>query len=182
MKDEERWMPVVGSASYAVSDLGRVRRTAYCHASPNGRILKQSKHRDGHRQVTLSDRGRTTTLYVHALVLGAFVGPRPTEKHEGAHGDGDPSNNTLGNLRWATTADNAEDRDRHGRQAKGEAHVRAVFTQADVDGMRNAHAAVLAGRRRVPRGFIDELAARHGVSRHTVASAIRFGYGKRRAA
>lgn len=50
---------------------------------------------------------------VHRLVLEAFVGPCP-EGMEGCHGDGDPTNNSLGNLRWDTATSNQLDKVRHG--------------------------------------------------------------------
>jgi hypothetical protein len=56
---------------------------------------------------------------VHVLVLEAFVGPRP-EGMEGCHGDGNPANNNVQNLRWDTPQNNWKDRKRHGRGCEGE--------------------------------------------------------------
>ncbi len=52
-------------------------------------------------------------LPVHTLVCEAFHGPRPTPKHQVAHGDGDRLNNRASNLRWATPKENGADRIRH---------------------------------------------------------------------
>jgi hypothetical protein len=51
---------------------------------------------------------------VHRLVLLAFRGEPPTPHHECAHWNGDPSDNSIGNLRWATKVENHADRWRHG--------------------------------------------------------------------
>jgi hypothetical protein len=56
---------------------------------------------------------------VHRLVLEAFNNPCPKGKQV-AHGNGDPSDNRLSNLRWATAKENSADRKRHGRDATGE--------------------------------------------------------------
>ncbi len=63
--------------------------------------LKQIVGPKGQIQVSLHAAGKTRILKVGRLVLLAFVGPPPTG-HVCCHDDGDQSNNTLGNLRWAT--------------------------------------------------------------------------------
>lgn len=54
-------------------------------------------------------------MRVHTLVLRAFVGPRP-EGTDVAHGDGNPANNALSNLRYASRSDNNKDVVFHGRR------------------------------------------------------------------
>jgi hypothetical protein len=68
----------------------------------------------GHMRVHLYLNGNRLRVLVHHLVLRAFVGPRP-EGMEGCHWDGDPTNNSLLNLRWDTSQGNWADRKRHGR-------------------------------------------------------------------
>ncbi len=74
-----------------------------------------------HKQVTL-----------HILVLETFVGERPTEMHEGAHGNGNPCDNSLKNLRWATPKENAEDRRKHGRSLEGERHHNSKLISSQI--------------------------------------------------
>ncbi|MDP7729539.1 HNH endonuclease [Mycobacterium sp. TY813] len=50
---------------------------------------------------------------MHHLVLEAFVGPRPPGL-EGCHGNGDPADNSVANLRWDTRSANVFDSVRHG--------------------------------------------------------------------
>lgn len=110
------------------------------------RRLKVSPHKhDGHERVTLMpDRQRR---FVHRLVLESFVGPCP-EGMEACHNDGDPSNNSLYNLRWGTRQENYDDSIRHGRRRprrqrpgkpKGERHGNARFTEAMVSEIRQRH-------------------------------------------
>lgn len=126
----ERWLPVVGYENlYEVSDLGRVRSVdrIVCQANRwgslsnrhlRGKVLSPAKNSHGYLVVALGNRGQTT-MSVHILVLSAFIGPRPRGK-EGAHGDGNPSNNRLSNLRYASPVENSADSRLHGTHLFGE--------------------------------------------------------------
>lgn len=101
----EVWKAVVGfEGRYEVSDLGRV----YSHLTRKVLQPKPMK-RCGHVQVMF----RRRWYRVHCLVLEAFVGPRPTPKHEARHGNGVAWENNLGNLSWALKKHNVEDRKWH---------------------------------------------------------------------
>ena len=105
----EKWLPVVGfEGFYEVSDLGRVKRINVGREARE-RLLKASSNTLGYLRVSLYRDGKGSTRRVHRLVLEAFVGPCP-EGEEGCHGDGDPANNRLVNLRWGTVSSNAIDR------------------------------------------------------------------------
>lgn len=121
--NNENWRDVVGfENSYEVSDQGRVRSkdrswpqrsrsgTVYEHAV-KGRVLRPGPTNYGHLSVVL---GRGNTKMVHALVLEAFIGPRPSPKHDSRHIDGNPKNNLLINLAWGTRSENIKDAVRHG--------------------------------------------------------------------
>lgn len=120
----EEWRAVVGFPDYEVSDLGRVKSRARVIVR-GGRLarvtekvlagyLKRSAYgRPVAMIVTLKRDGKCHYERVHRLVLEAFVGPCP-DGLEGCHGDGTPSNNRLGNLRWGTPDDNRRDMVRHG--------------------------------------------------------------------
>jgi hypothetical protein len=124
----EIWRRIPGRDGYEVSDLGRVRSvdrtvTKMTRGRPalhrlKGRVLKPGTTARGYLVVALGHRG---TIYVHHLVLLAFVGPRPAG-HQAAHGDGDRTNNVLSNLRWATPKENTADRYRHGTVLFGTRH------------------------------------------------------------
>lgn len=57
--------------------------------------------------------GRRRSTVTSSMVCETFHGERPAG-HQAAHNNGDPSDNRVGNLRWATRADNMGDRLRHG--------------------------------------------------------------------
>ena len=112
----EEWRPVPGyEGLYDVSSLGEVRsldrRVKYKAGHSQrvkGRILKHPTSRNGYPVVALNKLGVATMKYVHQLVLEAFVGPRP----DGAfvlHWDDVKTNNCLGNLRWGSRSENAQD-------------------------------------------------------------------------
>lgn len=100
--------PVASAPRYWVSDRGRV----YYLKRGRLRRMKQQTNPDGYRRVTLYVAGAKVSLYVHRLVLLAFVGPCPAGL-EACHGDGNQKNNHLTNLRWDTPKMNAADRIRH---------------------------------------------------------------------
>jgi NUMOD4 motif/HNH endonuclease len=119
---KETWRPIPGYDGYEVSDLGRVRavdrvrmlRNRWGDVKPRryrGRIIAQATNDYGYKCVRLGTHASKEE--VHRLVLLAFVGPRPP-RHETAHWDGDPANNVLSNLRWATKSENYQDSVRHG--------------------------------------------------------------------
>jgi hypothetical protein len=124
----ERWLPVPEWPAYEVSDLGRVRRvlsryTGELLAEPN--VLKQTPSSDGYLRVHLGNvkcpgelgckRARAgkrhrhqVERYVHALVMAAFVGPRPDD-HDVHHVDHNRRHNTVANLEYAHISVNRPD-------------------------------------------------------------------------
>lgn len=108
------WKPVVGfEGYYEVSDSGDVRSLR------TGKIMATHPAKNGgHLRLRLTDGVRKRRVFVHVLVLEAFVGPRP----DGAitrHLDGDPTNNRLDNLAWGTPRENNQDTLLHGRHKGG---------------------------------------------------------------
>lgn len=90
----------------------------------------------GNRYCVVCLRHPTTSkvrcLYIHALVLNAFVGLCPAGC-QALHGDNNTANNRLDNLRWGTPLENAADKVQHGTQTHGERHSTAKLSNADVD-------------------------------------------------
>lgn len=96
IQEEFRHIDVPG---YMVSNLGRV------VSLKSSRGVKQYSNKDGYLLVPLrdsSDNQRQYKRLVHRLVAISFIGLPPTDEHEVDHIDQDKSNNTIGNLRWAT--------------------------------------------------------------------------------
>ena len=117
----ESWLPVVGhETTYEVSDAGRVRSLPRIVVGRDGKrypvggvVRKPAFTSDGYALVTLDGYGKRKTYRAHTLVLSAFVGPRPAGL-ECRHRNGDPADNRLENIEWATRSVNMLDRVRHG--------------------------------------------------------------------
>lgn len=69
---------------------------------------------------------------VHAAVLAAFVGPKPSNNHCCRHLNGDSLDNRLENLAWGTFAENTADREAHGTDGACERNPSAKLTREQV--------------------------------------------------
>lgn len=102
---DETWKPVVGhEAKYHVSDLGRVRSIDHWDGRRRvtGRVLRPGDRKSGHVTVAI---GKGNSQSVHALVLAAFVGPRPAGA-EILHMNHIPWDNRLSNIKYGTKSEN----------------------------------------------------------------------------
>lgn len=162
----EEWRPIEGWP-YEVSNVGRVRRSiasAPIGPAKPGYVLKPSNH-GGYLRVDLRNGRRHKIFFVHVLVATAFLGHRPSDGSEVAHQDGDPGNNVVPNIRWATKAENAADRDKHGTTARGMRHGCRKLSEHDVREIRR-----LGTARQVPQA---ELAHRYGVTPTAICKIVR---------
>jgi len=114
---DEVWKQIPGyEGIYEVSDRGGVRSMNRLDARGRKRVgkpLAQVTASSGHKYVSLFGGGRRTRFGVHALVLMAFVGPRPP-RHDACHWNDVPGDNQIENLRWGTRSDNRLDAVRNG--------------------------------------------------------------------
>ena len=117
-----RWLPIAQFPNYEISEDGIVRRI------DTKKEIAQSTKRGKlpYKRVHLCYEGVAKYVYVHRLVLTAFVGECP-EGMQCLHDDDDPTNNCLSNLSWGTPKKNHETIDR-----SGEKNGRAILTKADV--------------------------------------------------
>lgn len=161
---EEIWKVVPGFVQYEVSAAGEVRRIGAISRYKHGRKLKGwVQIRGGYRAVDLIEGGRRHRFTVHALVVKAFLEPKPSAKHEIAHWDGNPLNNAVSNLRWVTHTENIRDQLRHCTDNRGERNGNAKLTDQQVAVIRalpDAH---------------SRIAAMFGVGRQTIG-LIRSGH------
>lgn len=72
----------------------------------------------------------------HRLVALAFIS-NPHNLSDVAHCDGDPSNNNVSNLRWATHRDNQMDMRAHGTMQDGEKSITAKLTKHQASEIRS---------------------------------------------
>ena len=114
---------------YEVSDCGRVRNKR------NGYILKPCNDKDGYYLVSLCDRGKQVTRWIHRLVAAAFWGECPDGMMVN-HKDGRKQNNNRNNLEYVTHAENERHAAIMGLKARGERSPRAKLTEDDVRAIR----------------------------------------------
>lgn len=118
----EKWKDVAGFiGAYRVSDKGRIMSIARAREGPHGstasvkaRVLRGNKTKSGHVSVNLHANGKTRRVFVHVLVLEAFVGPCPPGMECRHFPDRNPANNSVRNLRWGTRQENCLDAVRDG--------------------------------------------------------------------
>lgn len=157
---QEQWFPVSVNGipyPYHISDKGRVKRTEPPTFDNRqtwvNRILHHSPHTSGYRQVNLwtvspgrvrsgsrasgKPRKRARKVFIHRLVLEAFVGPCPPG-HQANHKNMDRADNRLVNLEWIEVSENLRHRPNKGMKEKisklnrGESNPRAKLTEVDV--------------------------------------------------
>jgi len=144
----EQWKDIPNFPNYQVSNQGRVRSRLMQF---NGKTtdhwrIKQPGYTLGYPYVLLRKDGQSYNRRVHALVLEAFVGPRPIINGERActrHLNGDQTDNRVENLAWGTMKENMADKKIHGTEnvLRGEGKPNAVFTDAEVAGFKERMAA-----------------------------------------
>lgn len=156
------WRPVPEYPQYEVSRDGSVRsvtRMVPCRGGGQrvavGGPMRPSADRKGYLRVPVGD-GRLAS--VHAMVAGAFLGPRPAGAQVD-HVDGDKANNAVENLRYVTGSENVRAAHAVGRNKSG-------ITDADVRFIRRMHADgqmtqdALASYFGVHQSFISRLVTR----------------------
>lgn len=114
MDELEEWRPISGyETRYAVSDQGHI--WSLTENRPLRPQFGRAKGKtNGYSRVTLWNGIEVKKWFIHALVLRAFIGPRPSDEHEAAHNNGNSVDNRLANLRWATKKENHRDRYEYG--------------------------------------------------------------------
>lgn len=153
-----------------MTTLKRFRNSRYL-VSPEGaifseirnRYLKPHQRKNGYQQISLMIDGAVYREYVHRIVAEVFLGPPPSPQHEIAHNDGNPKNNCLLNLRWATKKQNQNDRIAHNTVQRGETHHNAKLTAALVNEIRSKSNSV-SGR---------TLSKMFGITYYTISDIIR---------
>lgn len=105
---QEVWVDIVGyEGLYQVSNMGRVKSLNYCRRG-YAKILRlrtTGTCKDKRYKVSLYKNGTEEVYLVHRLVAKTFI-PNPANKRTVNHIDGDPANNKVCNLEWATSSEN----------------------------------------------------------------------------
>jgi hypothetical protein len=157
---------IPGFSRYRAGDDGSVWSLCLPKRRPQLRRLRPHTDDFGYLVVALAgDNGKVSVRRIHRIVLETFAGPPPAPKMDCCHNDGNPANNVLSNLRWATRAENMADAMRHGTFVRGEQRPQAKL---NAEAVRVIRAAVADGSASMGR-----LAKRFGVSVSAVSQVVR---------
>lgn len=152
---------IPGFPSYEISPIGEVYRVG--STMPKSTVVAK---RGGYLQISLWEKGKGYTCYVHQLIAFAFHGPRPSPRHHAAHRDGDKRNNTPLNVEWITKEENEADKIAHGTTNRGERNGGAKVSDAQAAKMIEVAKSLprSSGGKRLKKGALAQLAAEYGVT------------------
>jgi len=135
---DEIWKDIPDTL-YSVSNMGRVASRKW----GKWRILRPWPDGSGYSSISIHYKGYRQDSKVHILVAEAFLGPRPSPKHQANHIDGIRTNPRADNLEWVTSSGNQRHRFdvlKHGNP-RGEANGFSKLTEAKVREIRVRRAA-----------------------------------------
>lgn len=172
----ELWKAIPGVPGYEVSDQGNIRSiervivqksragASYERVFPAKALTPRRGSSGPYLYANPSVNGKAKNLAIHVAVLTAFVGPKPSPKHEGCHKDDNPLNNTLPNLYWGTRKENEADKKANGGVIYGEQNYNAQLSNAVV-------AAIKSGEVDLSKyGMTIKVARLFGTSRSVIGS------------
>jgi len=133
----EQWLTVPWNTDYSVSDQGHV--ASYKRRATAGKLLRLHFDERGYAIVQFWKDGECQAIGLHRLMLLVFKG-EAGPGYQAAHKDGDPLNNSLGNLYWASPKENVNDKWGHGTMPLGEATNSVKLTEPLVRWMRRLYA------------------------------------------
>lgn len=157
------WREIANHPDYIVSSEGQIGSRKWGRF----KLLKLNAGKGGYLRATLCAGPSQRKYPVHHLVAEAFIGPRPTPKHQINHKNGATGDNRDHNLEWCTSSENNHHRfDVLGnKNLRGEENVSAKVTETKVREIRARRA---AGEKLAP------IAADYGIGQ-TQASRISSG-------
>jgi len=144
------------------SDDGQIMRVKTRYGNPTSKLISQFDS-EGYKIVRLHYDNMSTTRTVSRLMCMAFFGDEPDL--QAAHKDGNPSNNTIDNLYWATAKQNSQDRVNHGTGARGEKVHGSFLKENDIRRIREEYKSLKekCPHRYLPNGSVKKIAEKYGV-------------------
>jgi hypothetical protein len=136
------WRAVPDFPGYEVSNAGDVRSVtrAVPHQNVTKTIFGKNKvprpqRNGGHLRLSLFHERTRKDVFVHRLVMAAFVGPLPAGEIV-RHINGNPRDNRIENLTYGDALENAADAIKHGAQVRGERSNKSNLTDRKVREIR----------------------------------------------
>jgi hypothetical protein len=119
----ETMKKIPGFPDYFISKDGKIFRVME---------IKGKRPKNGYHVVSCWKKNKEQQFYMHRLLMQLFgPSPGPGQTHV-AHLDGNPRNNALNNLVWATPQENEAHKKLHGRWQRGERATGAKLTERQV--------------------------------------------------
>jgi hypothetical protein len=163
---EVEYRPIEGFPGYRIGNDGSVWSCRPCTRVklPGWRRMRLIPNNHGYLFVQMCLNGKHRKRYAHRLVLEAFVGPCPEGMECRHFPDGDPTNNKLSNLSWATHLENQRDKPAQGTNNDGERNGLAKLTNRDAAIIRTRYATEYVTQ--------QSLADEYGVSNSRISNII----------
>ena len=115
----EEWKDIEGY-EYEISKSGQVRN------KQTNKILKNHFGKRGYYTVQLHKDKKVRMYYIHRLIAQAFI-PNPSNKKFVDHIDRNRKNNSINNLRWVNSIENAQNNDKVVNKSTGEIYIQQYF-------------------------------------------------------
>ena len=144
MDRNEEWVIIQEYPNYCISTLGNVENMT------TGNIMIPQLNNKGYFYVQLSKNNKTKKLQIHRLLALAFI-KNPQEKDCVDHIDGNPKNNNINDLRWATRMENSRNQKLNIKNTSG---VKGVYWYASKN---KWHAQIQIDKIRVHLGYYDTI-------------------------
>ena len=165
----EVWKPIPGYEDYAVSNMGRVRSSKQLKRYGYPVLIKPVASKGYHRVSLMEPSKRNGKSwyklhFIHTLVLITFV-RAAREGEQALHGNGNPQDNRLTNLRWGSAWENSQDKVKHGTMVKGTQHHATYLSEEQV-------VAIWKEVRTTPKTY-TQIARDFGTTKHVVSRISR---------
>lgn len=104
-KEFWRRMDKIGYPNYCISSFSNLKNAI------NNRPMATYIDEEGYFVASIiNSEGKHVKPYVHTLMALVFIGPRPSDKHSVDHINRERKDNIIGNLRWASPKEQAQNR------------------------------------------------------------------------
>lgn len=131
------WKTCIYNDSFEISNTGIVKRIKSRNKTNLGKLVafRPGGSKKNYLRVSLHNKD----FYVHRLVLEHFVGRPPDKFSQCSHKDGNPQNNHISNLEWASPQANSKLKISHGTSGKGEQNAMSILNDEKVKKMRDMY-------------------------------------------